>query len=273
MKICSWSTGISRHQMTLLQSADGVSLSASPREWRRGPHSDRVSVLHRWSLSHKPHPARKKEAAAAAVWSLSSLFLSLSLLQIKISVIKLIKVMHASMPLGSRPDFIRHTVVESCGSSTFDVAFFIIENNWILPPLSLSLSLSLSHTHTFSPCSLWACSVNRPLVRQCWCRVYAPSGGFRQLFSRVGSGLCLKKTDLSSPGSVLRDVTSARVRGHSAGWSGACQWVGAVRLVGAVAKPTGALLLYLHISLAEHKKRASLAHRQLASLHTQRNGW
>lgn len=31
--------------------------------------------------------------------------------QIKISVIKLLKVVHASMPLGSRPDFRRHTVV------------------------------------------------------------------------------------------------------------------------------------------------------------------
>lgn len=65
-------------------------------------------------------------------------------------------------------------------------------------------------------------------------------------------------------------VTAEWVRGHSAGWSGACQWTGALRLV---ARPTEAPLLYLHISLAEHKKRASLAHRQLASLHTQRNGW
>lgn len=50
--------------------------------------------------------------------------------------------MHANMPHGSRPDFILHTVAESCRSSTFDVAFFIIENNWILPP-----PLSLTHTY------------------------------------------------------------------------------------------------------------------------------
>lgn len=50
------------------------------------------------------------------------------------------------MPHGSRPDFIRHTVVESCGSSTFDVAFFIIENNWILLPPSLTLL----HTYIFA---------------------------------------------------------------------------------------------------------------------------
>lgn len=66
------------------------------------------------------------------------------------------------------------------------------------------------------------------------------------------------------------DVTAEWVRGHSAGWSGACQWMGAL---GLAARPTEAPLLYLHISLAEHKKRASLAHRQLASLHTQWNGW
>lgn len=95
---------------------------------------------------HKPHPLAKKEAPT--VWSLGSLSLSLSLPQIKISVIKLIKVMHANMPHGSRPDFIRHTVVESCRSSTFDVAFFIIENNWILPPPLLSLSHTHADTHT-----------------------------------------------------------------------------------------------------------------------------
>lgn len=42
--------------------------------------------------------------------------------------------------------------------------------------------------------------------------------------------------------------------------------------LGLAARPTEAPLLYLHISLAEHKKRASLAHRQLASLDTQWNG-
>lgn len=56
--------------------------------------------------------------------------------------------MHANMPHGSRPDFIHHTVAESCRSSTFDVAFFIIENNWILPP-SLSLShIIFAHVHS-----------------------------------------------------------------------------------------------------------------------------
>lgn len=53
------------------------------------------------------------------------------------------------MPHGSRPDFCRHTEVESCGSSTFDVASFIIENNWILTPPSSSLSISLLCTHTY----------------------------------------------------------------------------------------------------------------------------
>lgn len=57
---------------------------------------------------------------------------------------------------------------------------------------SHSLSYSLTHTHAFCPCSLWACSVNQPLVRRCWCRVSVPSGGFRQLFSRVVPRLHLK---------------------------------------------------------------------------------
>lgn len=84
---------------------------------------------------------------AATVWSLSALFLSLSLPQIKISVIKLIKVTHANMPHGSRPDFVRHTVVESCRSSTFDVAFCIIENNWIPPPLPHT-HIHFAHVHS-----------------------------------------------------------------------------------------------------------------------------
>lgn len=94
-----------------------------------------------------------------------------------------------------------------------------------LPPLSLTrcVSLSLKQTQTFCPCSLWACSVNRPLARQCWCRVPVPLGGFQAAFQQSGAQLVSKKTDLSIPGSVLRDVTSTWVRGHSAGWSGACQ--------------------------------------------------
>lgn len=263
--------------MTLPQSPDRVSPSMSLREWRRGPHSDRVSVLHQWSLSQTPSSLKKE---ATSVWSLSSLLFCLSLPQIKISVIKLIKVMHANMPHGSRPDFICHTAVESCRSSTFDVAFFIIENNWIPPhppthPLSRSacLSRSLKHTQTFCPCSLWACSVNRPCAWQCWCRVPAQSVVFSGYFSAEWGPGCVWKTDLSSTSSELRDVTSTWVRGHSAGWSSACQWVGALRLEGVVAKPTRDSLLYLHISLAEHKKKASLGHKQLASLHTQWNSW
>lgn len=67
------------------------------------------------------------------------------------------------MRLGSRPDCIRHTVVERCTSSTFDVAFCIIENNWIPPPPSAPPHLSRA---VFVPCSLRACSVNRPPVRR-----------------------------------------------------------------------------------------------------------
>lgn len=76
--------------------------------------------------------------------------------------------MHANMPLGSRPDFLRHTVVESCTSSTFDVAFCIIENNWIPSPPSAPPRLSRTRTYTrrFRPCSRGACSVNRPPVRR-----------------------------------------------------------------------------------------------------------
>lgn len=86
------------------------------------------------------NPLRSKESGGVSA--------PLPLPQIKISVIKLIKVMHASMPHGSRPDFIRHTLLESCGSSTFDVAFFIIENNWFLPPPTpLSLTLSFMHAY------------------------------------------------------------------------------------------------------------------------------
>lgn len=51
------------------------------------------------------------------------------------------------------------------------------------PHLSLSLPLPLLYTHTFCPCSLWTCSVNRPLAMQCWCRVPVLSGGFSGSFS------------------------------------------------------------------------------------------
>lgn len=66
--------------------------------------------------------------------------------------------MHANMPLGSRPDFTCHTVVESRTSSTFDVAFCIIENNWIPSPPSAPpcLSRARTNTHRFCPRSLWA---------------------------------------------------------------------------------------------------------------------
>lgn len=72
--------------------------------------------------------------------------------------------MQAYTPHGSRLDFLCYRVLEDCGSSTFDVAFFIIENNWILPPSSFPFLHSSAHMH-FCLCSLWACSVNRPRVR------------------------------------------------------------------------------------------------------------
>lgn len=141
MKICSWSAGISRCQMTLLHTSDG-SISVCEPE-----------VLETWatfwpsfcpaSMIAFTNAVAAKERSRHCVESL----LSLPLSQIKISVIKLIKVMHANMPLGSRPDFIHHTVVESCTSFTFDVAFFIIENNWI-PSLPQPLLVSHSHKHT-----------------------------------------------------------------------------------------------------------------------------
>lgn len=91
---------------------------------------------------------KRKKPPLCGVSPLHSL--SLALPQIKISVIKLIKVMHANMPLGSKPDFIQHTVVESCRSFTFDVAFFIIENNWIPSPSPTPPHppLSCMHKHT-----------------------------------------------------------------------------------------------------------------------------
>lgn len=51
------------------------------------------------------------------------------------------------MPLGSRPDFIHHVVVESCTSFTFDVAFYIIENNWIPSPPPTSPHQKCAQTH------------------------------------------------------------------------------------------------------------------------------
>lgn len=104
--------------------------------------------------------------------------------------------MHANMPHGSRPDFIRRAVVESCTSSTFDVAFFIIGNNWILPH---NLSLLRTHRH--------------------FVRVHS---GHAQLIDLlrggVGVGSQLHQGAFWQPGSELRGV-----RGDSAGWSGACQ--------------------------------------------------
>lgn len=47
------------------------------------------------------------------------------------------------------------------------------------------LSRTHTNTHRFCPCSLWACSVNRPLVRRRWCWVSVASRGFRQCFGRV----------------------------------------------------------------------------------------
>lgn len=161
-----------------------------PSIFRQGVSVHEPEGMETWAtfwLSLRPasmiaftNPIRSKERSCHCVESQISPPLPLPLPQIKISVIKLIKVKHANMPDGSRPDFICHTVVESCGSSTFDVAFFSIENNWILPP---PLSLPHTYTHTFCPCSLWACSVNRPLVRRCWCCwVPAPFGGFQAAF-------------------------------------------------------------------------------------------
>lgn len=189
MKSCSWSAGGSRRQMTLLHTPNrGVSIHEPEVVETWATFWPGFSPASMFTFTNPIRSTRKKPTPCG-VSALSSSPLSLP--QIKISVIKLIKVMHANMPHGSRPDFIRHTVVESCGSSTFDVAFFIIENNWILPPLSLSLLLSLTHT-CILPCSLWACSLNQPLVRRCWCRVSVPSGGFRQLFRRVLPRLRLK---------------------------------------------------------------------------------
>lgn len=141
MKIRSWSAGISRCQMTLLHTSDGSVSVCEPE------------VVETWatfwpsfcpaSMIAFTNTITAKERSRHCVESL----LSLPLPQIKISVIKLIKVMHANMPLGSRPDFIHHTVVESCRSFTFDVAFFIIENNWI-PSLPYPPCLRLSQTHT-----------------------------------------------------------------------------------------------------------------------------
>lgn len=199
--------------------------------------------------------------------------LSLTLPQIRISVIKLIKVMHANMPLGSRPDFICHTFVESCPSFTFDVAFYIIENNWIPSPPSTLPCLVHTQIHTEFAHVL---SGHALLIDPLCCRsVSVASKGFSGVSAAWGQSAALenKSRDLSSPAGGPRDSTSARVKGDSAGWTGACQWARVLRPVGAVPEPIGALLLYLRISLAEHEKRACLAHRQLASLHTQRKGW
>lgn len=129
-------------------------------------------------LSQTPSLGKKE---AATVWRLRSL--SLTLPQIRISVIKLIKVMHANMPLGSRPDFICHTFVESCRSFTFDVAFYIIENNWIPSPPSTLPCLVHTQIHTEFAHVL---SQHALLIDLLCCRsLSVASKGFRQRFSSV----------------------------------------------------------------------------------------
>lgn len=86
----------------------GVSPSTSPRERTHGPPPEAVSRTDEFKNTIRAKNKIKKYTNTHSP-------------QIKISVIKLIKVMHANMPLGSRPDFRRHAVVESCTTSTFDV--------------------------------------------------------------------------------------------------------------------------------------------------------
>lgn len=112
------------------------------------------------------------------------------------------------MLLGSGPDFICHTVVGSCTSSTFDVAFCIIGNNWIPSAHSAPPRLSRARTNTrrFRPRLLRACSVYQPPVRRRQRRVCLPSRSFGRRSIRA-----------------LRDSISAQVKDHSACWTGACQ--------------------------------------------------
>lgn len=142
MKICSWSAGISRRQMTLLHTPDVRRLRS--RAWGSG-NVGHILTKFLSCISDCFHKHESKKPPLCGVPR--SLLLSLALPQIKISVIKLIKVMHANMPLGSRPDFVQHTDVESCTSFTFDVAFFIIENNWISSPHPIPPIASHTHKH------------------------------------------------------------------------------------------------------------------------------
>lgn len=117
------------------------------------------------------------------MWSRSSLPLSLSLPQIKISVIKLIKVMPICLVV---PDLISY-------ATQLWGAVEVLPLMWhslLLKIIGFSLPLSL--THTFYPCSIWACSVNRPLAKQHWWRVPVPSGGLQAAFGSRGPRLCLK---------------------------------------------------------------------------------
>lgn len=120
MKSCSWFSGVSRPQIALLHSPEGVSPFLSLRggggEVVRGGVETRGPILTESPSCiddrfHKPHPLEGGKKSIRCVESpLSPPFPSLP--QIKISVIKLIKVMRANMPHGSRPDFIRRTVRE-----------------------------------------------------------------------------------------------------------------------------------------------------------------
>lgn len=223
MKICSWSAGISRRQMTLLHTPDVRRLR--PRAWGSG-NVGHILTEFLSCISDCFHKHESKKPPLCGVPR--SLLLSLALPQIKISVIKLIKVMHANMPLGSRPDFIQHTDVESCTSFTFDVAFFMIENNWIPSPHPIPPIASHAHKHTVFA---HVHSGHALLIDLLWggagCWVSVASGGFLGGASAERSPSCVweKRQIWNSPGSVLRDGTSTRVRGRSAGWTGAChEW-------------------------------------------------
>lgn len=115
--------------------------------------------------------------------------------------------MHANMPLGSRPDFSCRTVVESRTSSTFDVAFCIIENNWIPSPPSAPPRLSRARTNTHKDFARVR-SGHAPFVRR-------PGGGWFVL----GGGDRGHAPARKDPARVLMDSISAQVKGHSAGWT------------------------------------------------------
>lgn len=210
---------------------------------------------------------KRKKPPPCGVSPLHSL--SLALPQIKISVIKLIKVMHANMPLGSKPDFIQHTVVESCRSFTFDVAFFIIEHNWIPSPSPTPphppLSCMHKHTNRFF---FFLYSGPALLIDPLRCGAGAES----LLHTR---GLGEKRERFKQP----RQCAEGRHFNRGQGSFCRLDWrlpvsessetcgSGGKAYGGSVALPP------YQLGWAYKKKRASPAHRQLASLHTQRNGW